>query len=119
MRNIRRIVAVALLAMAPGAVIAPLGAQQAAQPEREVQITFGFKCGNQFIVRNDTEQPVDLEFQVAGRAGRAKVHLNARAVLEVKSSADAALEVLFNGTVVASAVRGNVACAVDASRNIR
>jgi hypothetical protein len=90
---------------------APLGGSRA---EREVQVTFGFKCGDQFIVRNDTEEAIDLEFQVAGRAARARVHLNARAVLEVKSSADAPLEMLFNGTVIAAAIKGKVMCPIAA-----
>jgi hypothetical protein len=94
---------------------APLAAQEAGpKPGREVQLTFGYKCGNEFVVRNDTPQAIDLEFQVEGRLARAKFHLKGLALLEIKSSADAPLQLLVNGTVVASAVNGRVDCPAGA-----
>ena len=87
---------------------APLHAQNAGQT---VQLAFGYECGDRFMVRNDGNNPVVIEYAVAGSQDKSQLHLNGLQSSEIASAQSGNLELWVNGKVVASEPKGNRACA--------
>ena len=103
------IAAVALLSLAH----APLRAQG----NKQVELAFGYECGDRFLVRNDGSQPVVLEYAIAGSRDRSQLHLNARQSVEIASAQEGNVELWVGGKVVASEPKGNRACKGTAQTN--
>lgn len=87
---------------------APLRAQSASQ---SIQLAFGYECGDRFLVRNDGNNPVVIEYAVAGSQDKSQLHLNGLQSAEIASAQSGNLELWVNGKVVASEPKGNRACA--------
>lgn len=102
------IATLALSASALGAQVAQVPAQ-GVQPQ--VQLAFGYECGDRFLVRNDGAQPVDLEYGVAGGPEHSRLHLNGNASVELSSASDKSVELWVNGKLVATAIKGARPCA--------
>lgn len=85
----------------------PLHAQTAAS----VQLAFGYECGDRFMVRNDGDNPVLVEYAVAGSQDKSQLHLAGRQSAEIASAQSGNMELWVNGKVVASEPKGNTACA--------
>jgi hypothetical protein len=100
--------ALALLAAAN----APLRAQST-----QVQLAFGYTCGDRFLVRNEGTNPVVVEYAVAGSQDKSTLHLSARQSAEIASAQEGNVELWVSGKVVASEAKGHRACA--APRNAR
>ena len=94
--------ALALMATASAA----LGAQQAPA----VQLAFGYECGDRFLVKNDGNQPVAIEWKTVSGQDRSQLHLNAKESREIASASGDAVELLVNGKVVATEPKGNKPC---------
>jgi hypothetical protein len=86
----------------------PLHAQDASRPA--VQLAFGYECGDRFMVRNDGNEPIVIEYAVAGSQDRSQLHLNARQSAEIASAQNGNMELWVRGKVVASEPKGNRAC---------
>ena len=87
---------------------APLRAQGSGQ---SVQLAFGYECGDRFMVRNDGNDPVLVEYAVAGSQDKSQLHLAGRQSAEIASAQSGNLELWVNGKVVASEPKGNRPCA--------
>ena len=83
-----------------------LGAQQAPS----VQLAFGFECGDRFLVKNDGNAPVSLEWKVSGSADRSQLHLGANESREIASASNDAVELYVGGKLVATEPKGTKAC---------
>ncbi len=91
---------------------AALGAQSPA-----VQLAFGYECGDRFLIKNDGNQPVTLEWKATGSQDRSTVHLNANESREIASVSGDAVQLWVNGKVVATEPKGNKACSGNAAAN--
>jgi hypothetical protein len=92
-------------------LIAAIGTPLRAQGTAQVQLAFGYECGDRFLVRNDGTQPVLLEYAVAGSQDRSQLHLNGRQSIEIASAPNGNVELWVGGKVVASEPKGNRPCA--------
>ncbi len=81
------------------------------QSTAPIQLAFGYECGDRFIVRNDGDQPVLVEYAAAGTQDRSQLHLNGKQSAEIASAQDGDLELWVGGRVVASQPKGNRPCA--------
>jgi hypothetical protein len=89
------------------AVQSPLGAQGS---NTNVQLAFGYECGDRFLVRNEGTNPVALEYSVAGSQDKSQLHLNGQQSAEIASAQTGNVELYVGGKVVASEPKGNRAC---------
>lgn len=94
----------------------PLRAQGAAQSS--VQLAFGYECGDRFMVRNDGNNPVLVEYAVAGSQDKSQLHLAGRQSAEIASAQSGNMELWVNGKVVASEPKGNRACVAQNGVNV-
>jgi len=91
------------------ALIAAASAPLAAQ-STQVQLAFGYTCGDRFQVRNEGTNPVVVEYAVAGSQDKSTLHLNARQSAEIASAQEGNMELWVGGKVVASEPKGHRAC---------
>jgi uncharacterized membrane protein YgcG len=75
-----------------------------------VHVTFGQRCEDRFVIRNDGTKPVDLEYAVEKGTEHTKLTLNARELVELESTAKEPLELWIGGKLVAKAVKEKRAC---------
>lgn len=87
---------------------APLRAQGSSQ---SVQLAFGYECGDRFLVRNDGNNPVVIEYGVAGSQDKSQLHLSGQQSAEIASAQSGNVELWVGGKVVASEPKGDRACA--------
>ena len=86
-----------------------------AQASTQIQLAFGYECGDRFIVRNDGTEPVLVEYAAAGSRDRSQLHLAAGRSTEIASAQDGNLELWVGGKLVASEPKGNRPCAPSVS----
>jgi hypothetical protein len=100
-----------------GAIVfsAAIGPPLFGQATTQVQLAFGYECGDRFVVRNDGTQPVLIEYAAAGMQDRSQLHLNGSQTAEIASAQTGNLELWVGGKVVASEPKGNRACAASGS----
>jgi hypothetical protein len=101
---------ISLGAFALVAAASPLAAQS-----RQVELAFGYTCGDRFMVRNDGTNPVVVEYAIAGSQDKSTLHLNAKQSAEIASAQSGNMELWVAGKVVASEPKGNRPC--GAARN--
>jgi hypothetical protein len=77
----------------------------------QVQLAFGYECGDRYLVRNDGANDVDVEYGVAGDPQRWPVHLKGKESVEISSTSTNALELRVGGKVVSTAHNLNRPCA--------
>jgi hypothetical protein len=92
------------------ALLAAMGTPLRAQGTTQVQLAFGYECGDRFIVRNEGTQPVLLEYAAAESQDRSQLHLNGNQSAEIASAQNGNVELWVGGKVVASEPKGNRAC---------
>src|SRR5471032_2424059 len=78
---------------------APLAAQGTNQT---VELAFGYTCGDRFMVRNDGNSPVVVEYAIAGSQDKSTLHLNAKQSAQIASAQSGNMELWVGGKVVAS-----------------
>ena len=110
-KTVRNISSLAVTALSMLSMTSVAGAQNKAQ----IQLAFGYECGDRFQVRNDGTQPVDIEYALQGLQQRTALHLNASEAVEIASASNGAMELWVNGRVVSSEKKGNKACAPSAN----
>jgi hypothetical protein len=93
------------------ALLAAVGAPLRAQAATQIQLAFGYECGDRFIVRNDGTLPVLVEYAVAGSQDRSELHLNGKQSAEIASAQDGNLDLWVGGKLVASEPKGDRPCA--------
>jgi hypothetical protein len=76
----------------------------------QVQLAFGYECGDRFLVRNEGTTPVAIEYAIAGSQDKSQLHLNVRQSAEIASAQSGNMELWVGGKVVASEPKGNRAC---------
>jgi hypothetical protein len=98
------------------ALLAAAGTSLRAQGTTQVQLAFGYECGDRFMVRNDGAQPVAIEYAVAGSQDRSQLHLNGHQSAEIASAQNGNVELWVGGKVVASEAKGNRACSANGAQ---
>lgn len=115
------------LVAASASVVMTLGAQVTEVARRPIadiaHLTFGSLCEDKFVIRNDSPNPVSLEYAVEKGNEHTRLTLNAREQVELESKSKDALELWMDGKLVAKAekegrkcrdVQGNASVAVAA-----
>jgi hypothetical protein len=102
-----------VLAVAAAAPRGVLLAQAAQGAQDQVQLAFGYQCGDRFLVRNDGAQAVTIEYGITGAEQRSSLLLKGKDAVEVSSAANGALELWVNGKIVATEQKGNRPCAAE------
>ncbi len=113
------------LVAASALVVMTLGAQVTEVARRPIadiaHLTFGSLCEDKFVIRNDSPNPVSLEYAVEKGNEHTRLTLNAREQVELESKSKDALELWMDGKLVAKAekegrkcrdVQGNASVAV-------
>ncbi|MBL0173574.1 MAG: hypothetical protein IPP90_23370 [Gemmatimonadaceae bacterium] len=105
-----------LMALAVGSITgaSPAGAQiteVSRTPVAEIaQLTFGYRCDDRFVIRNDGAKPVDVEYALEKGTEHVKLTLGARELVELDSKSKAAMELWMDGKLVAKAIKEKRAC---------
>jgi hypothetical protein len=74
------------------------------------QITFGYRCDDRFVVRNDGTSPVVLEYAVTKGTQHYPLSLQGREQVELASTSKEPLELWMNGTLIATAEKEKRSC---------
>jgi hypothetical protein len=70
------------------------------------------------MVRNDGNNPVVVEYAVAGSQDKSQLHLNGLQSAEIASAQNGNVELWVNGKVVASEPKGNRACGASRGNGV-
>ncbi|MGV3709661.1 MAG: hypothetical protein ACO1Q7_12555 [Gemmatimonas sp.] len=74
------------------------------------RLTFGYFCDDKFVVRNDGDQPVNVEYAVEKGTEHTRLQLNAHELVELESKGKGALELWMDGKLVARAPKEKRNC---------
>lgn len=74
------------------------------------QLTFGYRCDDRFVIRNDGNKPVDLEYAVEKGNEHTKLTLGARELVELDSKSKEAMELWMDGKLIAKAMKEKRSC---------
>lgn len=74
------------------------------------QLTFGYRCDDRFVIRNDGAKPINLEYAVSKGSEHFKLSLNAREQVELDSRSKDPLELWMDGKLVATALKEKRSC---------
>ena len=74
------------------------------------QLTFGYRCDDRFVIRNDGNKSVDLEYAVEKGNEHTKLTLGARELVELDSKSKDALELWMDGKLIAKAIKEKRSC---------
>ena len=92
----------------------PLAAQiteVARAPITEIaQLTFGYRCDDRFVIRNDGNKPANVEYALEKGKEHFKLTLGARELVELESPSKADMELWMDGKMVAKAMKEKRAC---------
>jgi len=77
---------------------------------QQVHLAFGYECGDRFALRNESTQPVDVEYGLSGVAERSKLHVDQHQTVQLGSTSDRPVQLWSNGHLVATAVKGKRDC---------
>jgi len=88
-----------------GAQVIREGARTSPKDAKEVQVTFGYLCDDRFVVRNEGDDPLRLEYGLAKNDERTSLSLDARESVELLLDTSDELDLFAGGKVIGSAVR--------------
>ncbi len=74
------------------------------------QLTFGYRCDDRFVIRNDGARSVDLEYAIEKGNEHTKLTLGARELVELESKAKNPMELWMDGKLVAKAEKEKRSC---------
>lgn len=74
------------------------------------RITFGYLCDDRFVIRNDGDKAVDLEYAIEKGNEHTKLSVNAHEVVELNSKSRNAMELWMDGKLVAKAPKDKRSC---------
>ncbi len=74
------------------------------------QITFGYRCDDRFVIRNDGNRSVDLEYALEKGNEHTRLQLGARELVELDSKSKDALELWMDGKLIAKAMKEKRSC---------
>lgn len=74
------------------------------------ELTFGYRCDDRFVIRNDGNRAVELAYAVEKGTEHTPVTLGAREVLELESKSKDALELWMGGKLIAKAEKEKRSC---------
>ncbi|HEX7937688.1 MAG TPA: hypothetical protein VF483_01780 [Gemmatimonadaceae bacterium] len=104
---LRTLVGTAAISATAG--ILPLGAQVIREGARtspkDVQVSFGYLCDDRFVVRNESDDPLRLEYGLAKNDERTSLSLDGRESVELLLSTSDELDLFSGGKVIAAARR--------------
>jgi hypothetical protein len=73
-------------------------------------LTFGYRCDDRFVIRNDGNRPVSLEYGVEKGSEHIKLELGARELVELNSKSKDPLELWMDGKLIAKAMKEKRSC---------
>lgn len=105
----------ALASAAVGTALAPSANAQITEvgrtPVAEVaQITFGYRCDDRFVIRNDGNKAVDLEYALEKGNQHTRITLGARELVELDSKSNSDMELWMDGKLIAKAEKEKRSC---------
>jgi hypothetical protein len=106
----KRVAALAFVAAASTSLRSSLVAQVVPSSGATIELSFGYECGDRFLVRNDGSQTVTVEWKTAGSQDRASLRLDPRQSKEIASASSDAVELWVNGKMVATESKRNMPC---------
>lgn len=74
------------------------------------ELTFGYRCDDRFVIRNDGARPVELEYALEKGNEHTKLSLGAREVVELDSKSKDAMELWMGGKLIAKAIKEKRSC---------
>lgn len=74
------------------------------------QITFGYLCGDRFVIRNDGTRPVDLEYGIEKGTEHTRLALDARESVELQSTSKKDIELWMDEKMIARAAKEKRSC---------
>jgi hypothetical protein len=74
------------------------------------QLTFGYRCDDRFVIRNDGARPVDLEYAVEKGTEHTKLTLGSRELVELDSKSKDPMELWMDGKLIAKAIKEKRSC---------
>ncbi len=81
------------------------------QPDGASQVTFGYVCDDQFVIRNDGSQPVNLQYGLHDGTQLTGITVQPRESVELSSRTNASVELWKDGTRIATAAKEQRSCA--------
>jgi hypothetical protein len=101
------VLASTLLSSAVGAQITEV----ARTPVADVsELTFGYRCDDRFVVRNDGATAVNLEYAIEKGTEHTRLTLGPRELVELDSKAKGAMELWMDGKLIAKALKEKRSC---------
>jgi hypothetical protein len=74
------------------------------------ELTFGYRCDDRFVIRNDGARSVELEYALEKGNEHTKLTLGAREVVELDSKSKDAMELWMGGKLIAKAMKEKRSC---------
>jgi hypothetical protein len=74
------------------------------------QLTFGYRCDDRFVIRNDGAKPVDLEYAIEKGTEHTKLTLGSRELVELDSKSKDPMELWMDGKLIAKAIKEKRSC---------
>ena len=103
--------ALTLASVLPGARLLAQVTEVARTPISDLsKLTFGYFCDDKFVIRNDGDKPVDLEYAIDKGTEHTGLALNAHELVELNSKSKDAMELWLDGKLVAKAPKEKRAC---------
>lgn len=101
------VVATTMLAIPVDAQVTEVGRTPVADI---AQLTFGYRCDDRFVIRNDGAAPIALAYAVEKGTEHTPITLGARELVELESKSKAALELWMDGKLIAKAEKEKRSC---------
>lgn len=74
------------------------------------QLTFGYRCDDRFVVRNDGANAVNLEYALEKGTDHTRLTLGARELVELDSKSRSPMELWMDGKLIAKALKEKRSC---------
>lgn len=101
----------AIASLLPGAQLLAQVTEVARTPISDLsKITFGYFCDDKFVIRNDGDRAIDLEYAIEKGTEHTKLALNAHELVELNSKSKDAMELWVDGKLVAKAPKEKRSC---------
>ncbi|MEP6834266.1 MAG: hypothetical protein ABJB74_12785 [Gemmatimonas sp.] len=103
--------AIAIASLLPVASLVAQVTEVARTPISDLsKLTFGYFCDDRFVIRNDGDKQLSLEYAVEKGNEHTKLSLNAHELVELDSKSKEAMELWVDGKMVAKAPKEKRSC---------
>ncbi len=103
-------VAMGVVVTLPAVVHAQVTEVSRASVAEMAKVTFGYRCDDRFVIRNDGDTPVSLAYAVEKSNEHTTITLAAHELVELNSPSKRAMELWMDGKLVAKAGKDKRSC---------